>query len=131
MIDATPDSIESQSVSSDLHASGGGSSDDPDPARFDPLTIALVAHNRAARAVFDSWGYRTTRPLNTVVGRGYFDGLRGLKVGDGIRVTRVSNDGRRLLDAAELVVAEVMPSVRVVALLGATADDFPPCHRRF
>ncbi len=100
------------------------------PLRFDPMTIALVAHNRAARAVFDSWGYRTTRSLGTVCAIGYFDGLRGLKVGDGIRVTRISTDGRRLLDAAELVVAEVAPSVRVIALQGATLDDLHPCHRR-
>ena len=100
------------------------------PLRFDPMTIALVAHNRAARAVFDSWGYRTTRSLGTVCAIGYFEGLRGLKVGDGIRVTRISTDGRRLLDSVELVVAEVPPSVRVIALQGATLDDLSPCHRR-
>ncbi len=129
MIDATPDFGNNRIFSSPSPASG--SDDGADRPRYDPLTIALVAHNRAARAVFDSWGYRTTRPLNTVCALGYFDGLRGLKVGDGIRVTRVSNDGRRLLDAAELVVAELAPTVRVVALQGATPDDLPPCHRQF
>ena len=97
--------------------------------RYDPLTIALVAHNRAAEAVFDHWGYRTTRALDAVCARGYFDGLHGLKVGDGIRVTRISPDGRRLLDAADLVVAEVEPNVKVMALSGARLDDFDPRFR--